>query len=85
MLNLPDTAITYNPYGNSVFLIQESGAGLSVQSRQVVTGQKRNGRVEVISGLQLGDRVVSAGQIKLRNGMAVVIDAQPAPGAREKQ
>ena len=84
VLTLPDTAITYNPYGNSVFLIQESEAGLTVQSRQVVTGQSREGRVAIISGLQAGDRVVSAGQVKLRNGMPVSIDSQPAPGEREK-
>ncbi|MDD2761675.1 MAG: efflux RND transporter periplasmic adaptor subunit [Methylomonas sp.] len=83
VLTLPDTAVTYNPYGNSVFLIQEGAAGLTVQSRQVETGQKRDGRVEILSGLRLGDRVVSAGQIKLRNGMTVTIDTQPAPGERE--
>lgn len=83
VLTLPDTAISYNPYGNSVFLIAQNGQGLTVQSRQVVTGQSREGRVEIVSGLQVGDRVVSAGQVKLRNGMAVTIDARPAPGERE--
>jgi len=83
VLTLPDTAVTYNPYGNSVFLIEPKENGLVVQSRQVVTGQTRNGRVEIISGLQAGDQVVSAGQVKLRNGMAVVIDSEPAPGERE--
>jgi len=83
VLTLPDTAITYNPYGNSVFLIQESETGLTVQSRQVTTGQSREGRIEIIDGLKAGDRVVSAGQIKLRNGMPVVIDDEIAPGERE--
>lgn len=83
VLTLPDTAISYNPYGNSVFLIEEHESGLTVQSRQVVTGQSREGRVEILSGLQAGDRVVSAGQVKLRNGMAVTVDTLPAPGERE--
>lgn len=83
VLTLPDTAITYNPYGNSVFLIQKNNQGLTVQSRQVETGQNRDGRVEIVRGLQVGDRVVSAGQVKLRNGMPVSIDSQPAPGERE--
>lgn len=83
VLTLPDTAISYNPYGNSVFLIEKNESGLTVQSRQVVTGQSREGRVEIVSGLQAGDRVVSAGQVKLRNGMPVTIDTQPAPGERE--
>lgn len=83
VLTLPDTAISYNPYGNSVFLIEQGSQGLSVQNRQVTTGQSREGRVEIVSGLQEGDRVVSAGQVKLRNGMPVSIDVRPAPGERE--
>lgn len=83
VLTLPDTAITYNPYGDAVFLIEQRQEGLVVQSRQITTGERRNGRVEIVSGLQAGDRVVSAGQVKLRNGMPVAIDSQPAPGERE--
>lgn len=83
VLTLPDTAISYNPYGNSVFLIEPTDKGLIVQSRQIVSGESRQGRVEIISGLQADDRVVSAGQVKLRNGMPVTIDNQPAPGERE--
>lgn len=83
ILSLPDTAISYNPYGNSVFLIVAGQAGTTVQSRQIATGQTRDGRVEVLSGLNAGDRVVSAGQVKLRNGMAVTVDSKPAPGERE--
>ncbi len=83
VLTLPDTAISYNPYGNAVFLIETTDKGLIVKNRQVVTGQSREGRVEIISGLKLGDQVVSAGQVKLRNGMTVIIDSQPAPGERE--
>ncbi len=82
VLTIPDTAISYNPYGNSVFLLQHAEQGFTVQNRQIQTGQTREGRVEILSGLQAGDRVVSAGQLKLRNGMPVTIDAQPAPGER---
>lgn len=84
VLSLPDTAITYNPYGNSVFLIVDGEHGKTVQSRQIETGQQRNGRVEVVNGLQAGDQIVSAGQVKLRNGMPVIVDSQPAPGEREQ-
>ncbi|HBA67732.1 MAG TPA: efflux transporter periplasmic adaptor subunit [Methylococcaceae bacterium] len=83
VLTLPDTAITYNPYGNSVFVIEANEQGLIVQSRQVETGQTRAGRIEIINGLSLGERVVSAGQVKLRNGMPVTLDDKPAPGERE--
>ena len=74
VLTLPQTAITYNPYGDSVFVIEESETGTAVQRRQVETGGVRNGRVEIAQGLQAGERVVIAGQVKLRNGQAVVID-----------
>jgi membrane fusion protein, multidrug efflux system len=84
VLTVPDTAITYNPYGNSVFAIESGKQGTTVQIRQIITGETREGRVEIIKGLSENDRVVSAGQVKLRNGMAVSLDQQPAPGERAK-
>lgn len=84
VLTLPDTAISYNPYGNFVFIIESTDQGLTVKSRQVDTGMTRTGRVEITKGLKAGERVVSAGQIKLRNGMQVTIDKQPAPGERSE-
>ncbi len=84
VLTLPDTAITYNPYGDAVFIIREDAKGLTVQRRQVETGETRNGRVSILNGLDAGMRVVSAGQVKLRNGMQVTLDDKPAPGERAK-
>ncbi|MGB5719016.1 MAG: efflux RND transporter periplasmic adaptor subunit, partial [Gammaproteobacteria bacterium] len=52
VLTLPQSAITYNPYGDSVFVIQEGESGLHVQRRQIETGAVRNGRVEIVQGLQ---------------------------------
>ncbi|MBD9356430.1 efflux RND transporter periplasmic adaptor subunit [Methylomonas albis] len=83
VLTVPDTALTYNPYGESVFLLTASDKGFTVQNRQVQSGQSRAGRVEIISGLNAGDKVVSAGQVKLRNGMPVAVDKLPTPGERE--
>jgi membrane fusion protein (multidrug efflux system) len=74
ILTLPRTAITYNPYGDSVFVIQEKDGALIVQRQQVQTGETRNERVEIVKGLKAGERVVSAGQVKLRNGQKVQID-----------
>jgi membrane fusion protein (multidrug efflux system) len=74
VLTLPQTAITYNPYGDAVFVIQEGETGLRVQRRQVETGGIRNGRVEIVQGLEAGEQVVVTGQVKLRNDQAVVID-----------
>jgi membrane fusion protein (multidrug efflux system) len=74
VLTLPQTAISYNPYGDSVFVIQPGETGSSVQRRQVETGTVQDGRVEIVQGLQIGEQVVIAGQVKLRNGQAVVVD-----------
>jgi len=74
VLTVPRTAIAYNPYGDSVFIIEPKGDLLVVERRQVKTGEVRGTRVEVVEGLEAGDRVVNAGGVKLRNGMAVRID-----------
>ncbi len=78
VLTLPRQAITFNTYGDSVFMIQpgedDQEGQLVVQRRQVDTGATRGQEVEVLSGLQAGDQVVSAGQVKLRNGAAVSIE-----------
>ena len=82
VLTVPDTAITYNPYGDSVFVIVPGKQGMIVSLKQVMTGETREGRVEIVKGLQENDHVVSAGQVKLRNGMEVAVDKLPAPGER---
>jgi membrane fusion protein (multidrug efflux system) len=74
ILTVPRTAITYAPYGDSVFAIQEQNGGLAVKRVQVQTGEVRGDRVEITRGLKAGQRIVTAGQLKLRNGQAVVID-----------
>ena len=85
VLTLPDTAVTYNPYGEYVYVLESSDEGHKTVYRQVETGSTREGRVEIIKGLEAGERVVSAGQVKLRNDMAVQIDTKPAPGEREAE
>ncbi len=82
VLTIPDTAVSYNPYGDSVFVIQDSDGKQVVKRRQITTGSVRNGRVAVSVGLTEGELVVSAGHNKLRNGQTVVLDAKPAPADR---
>ena len=83
-LTLPQTAITYNPYGSTVFVVHPappSKAGapppkagdLVVQQVFVTTGATRGDQVAVLTGLAEGQRVVTSGQIKLKNGSPVVI------------
>jgi membrane fusion protein (multidrug efflux system) len=81
LATVPRTAISFAPYGATVFRIREEGGGATVERRQVTTGESRGGRVEIREGLQPGDRVVMAGQVKLRNGQAVTIDNSVVPPA----
>ena len=74
VLTIPEIAVAYAPYGNSVFVIEAEGDELSVSRRQITTGEIRAGRIAVLSGLSAGDQIVSAGHNKLRNGMKVLID-----------
>jgi len=74
VLTLPQRAVTYDPYGSSVFLLEEGEGGLVATRRQVHTGEVRDGRVEIVRGLEPGDRVVGAGQNKLRTGQPVTVD-----------
>ena len=83
VVTVPDTAISYAPYGDSVFVIEDRDGQSVVTRRQIETGPTRNGRVSVVSGLKAGEKVVSAGHNKLRNGQAVAIDNQPAPAERD--
>ena len=87
-ITLPQTAITYNPYGNTVYLAAKDKDGKLV-ARQVfvTTGETRGDQVQVLSGVKAGDEVVTSGQIKLRNGARIKInnkitptdDAHPTP------
>jgi membrane fusion protein (multidrug efflux system) len=83
VLTIPDTAVSYAPYGDSVFVVVASDDALTVERRQIETGETRDGRTAVLSGLEAGERVVSAGHNKLRNGQAVALDDQPAPAQRK--
>jgi membrane fusion protein (multidrug efflux system) len=84
-VTLPQAAITYNPYGDTVFVVQQSGTGehgkpkSTVQQRFVQLGDTRGDQVAVKSGLAAGDVVVTAGQMKLRNGSNVVVDNTVTP------
>jgi membrane fusion protein, multidrug efflux system len=79
-ITLPQTAITYNPYGSTVYLVEknaDTGPGqpaLIARQSFVTTGLTRGDQVAVLTGVKPGDAVVSAGQIKLHNGAPVVIN-----------
>jgi membrane fusion protein (multidrug efflux system) len=85
-LTLPQTAITYNPYGSTVFIVAPQAAGkpgaggLVVQQVFVTTGETRGDQVAILTGLTEGQLVVTSGQLKLKSGTSVVVDntVQPA-------
>jgi membrane fusion protein (multidrug efflux system) len=86
-ITLPQTAISYNPYGSTVFLVEQNGGTHIARQTFVTTGATRGDQVAVLSGIKPGDVVVTAGQMKLRNGSPVAInnsiqpasDVTPAP------
>jgi membrane fusion protein, multidrug efflux system len=86
-VTLPQTAITYNPYGSTVYVIDDKGKDANGQPRLiarqtfVTTGATRGDQMAVVSGVKDGEIVVSAGQNKLRNGAPVLIDNSVKPTA----
>jgi len=74
VLTLPRTSISFNTYGNFVFVVNSNEQGaLTVKRTSVETGEVRGGRVAV-NGLAKGTQVVRAGLVKLRDNMPVKID-----------
>ena len=84
VVTVPETAVDYTLYGDSVFLITEKKedngkTSLTAVRTFVRTGNRVQGRAEILSGLKDGDRVVAVGQLKLQSGAAVTISTDPAP------
>lgn len=84
VLTVPETAVDYTLYGDSVYLVAEKNdengkSSLTAVRSFVQTGNRIDGRVEIIKGLKPGDRVVAVGQHKLQSGAAVAISADPPP------
>ncbi len=86
-LFVPATAVSYAPFGNSVYVIEKKKddktgeESLALRQQFIRTGETRGDFVAVTDGLKAGEQVVSTGVFKLRNGMNVVVDNQLAPKA----
>jgi membrane fusion protein (multidrug efflux system) len=84
-LTLPQTAITFNPYGSTVYLAMEDGKDEKGQpkliARQtfVTTGPTRGDQIAVLTGIKEGDVVVTAGQMKLQAGTPLVVNNSLQP------
>ena len=84
-LVIPGSAVSYAPYGNSVFVIDKKKDPKTGKESQALRqafvriGESRGDFVSVTEGLKAGDVVVSTGVFKLRNGMSVTINNDLAP------
>jgi multidrug efflux system membrane fusion protein len=82
---LPETAVDYTLYGDSVYVIREDGKDangkpvLKAIRTPVKTGTRWGNNVAILDGLKPGERVVAAGQVKVQNGAQVIVSASPPP------
>ena len=84
VITVPETAVDYTLYGDSVYLIQEKKGddgktSLNAVRTFVRTGDRVNGRAVISTGLKAGDKVVAVGQLKLQSGAAVEVSNDPLP------
>lgn len=85
-LTVPQTAVSFNPYGNLIYIVKETGKDksgkpiLTANQVFVTTGDTRGDQIAILSGINAGDVIVSSGQLKLKNGSHVIINnsIQPA-------
>ena len=74
LVTVPQTAISYNTYGNFVYVLAKNDqGGLVTERRSVVTGEIRDGAVEIIDGLNNGEQLVKTGLLRLRAGQPVAV------------
>jgi membrane fusion protein, multidrug efflux system len=84
-MTIPRTAVTFNPYGETVYLVEEKGTtkdgkpSLFVRQTFVTLGPARGDQVAILKGIKEGERVVTSGQLKLKSGSQVVINNQVQP------
>lgn len=85
VLIIPAPAVLYAPYGDSVFIIEKDKerSGEVLRQQFVRLGEKRGDFISVTSGLGEGEKIVSTGVFKLRNGQAVRVDNSLAPSFRQ--
>lgn len=84
-LVIPGSAVSYAPFGDSVFVIEKKKdpktgkESQTIRQQFVRIGEARGDFVSVTTGLKAGETVVGTGVFKLRNGMAVTINNDLAP------
>ena len=82
---LPRTAVDYTLYGDSVYVVKETGKAadgkplLTAHRVPVKTGRQWGDKVAILSGVRPGEEVVAAGQLKVQDGGQVVVTGSPPP------
>ncbi len=86
LLTLPQTSVTYNPYGSTVFIAKPTGKkdkqgnpAFEAQQVFVTTGATRGDQVAILKGVEEGATVVTSGQLKLKNGTPLIINNKVMP------
>ena len=85
VITLPASAISYAPFGDSVFIVEQvkgpdGKSFLGVRQQFVKLGGSRGDQIAVLSGVKPGEEVVTSGVFKLRNGASVVVNNAIQPG-----
>jgi membrane fusion protein (multidrug efflux system) len=88
VVTVPVSSISYAPFGDSVFIVEDvkgpkGGTYRGVRQQFVKLGTARGDLVAVLTGVKPGEEVVSSGVFKLRPGAAVVVNNKIQPGASE--
>ncbi len=84
-LTLPQSAISFNPYGDLVYIVKQNGtdkAGkplLVAEQKFVTLGDTRGDQVAILSGLNAGEQVITSGQLKLNNNSPIIINNSVVP------
>ncbi len=85
LLTLPVTAVSFNPYGDIVYIVEDGGkdkkgkSQLSVKQSFVTVGDSRGDQVTITGGLKAGQTVVTSGQLKLKNGSLIKVNNTVQP------
>ena len=84
LVTLPQTAIAYNPYGDTVYGVVHGQDGhgknqLTAHQKFVQLGDTRGDQVAILKGVDPNDEVVTAGQLKLKNGSIVMVNNSVTP------
>ena len=80
LVTVPQSAISFTTYGDTVFVVKPDSNGILVAHQVLVrTGAARGDQIAILSGIAPGERVVTAGQIKLHDGTPVAIDDKIMP------